>query len=358
VAFQAYCLERIGVTVNRVCLMRIENRYVLEGEIDPRGLFHVEDVTEEIDGKVETVPGAVERMLRAIGRPNPDIPIGAHCDKPYKCNLRYLCWDFLPRHSVTELRRGKRKAFQFISEGIYDVVDAPAERLTDRQLIQQNVVTNGQPYIEPVRIHEWLAELEFPLYCFDFETIFPALPIFNGTRPYQHVPFQFSLHVLRDWGATPEHHEFLASDAADPRPALVVGLRAIGPTGNIVAYNMGFERRRIHELTLDFPQHGEFLEGLVERFRDLATPFEQFWYYHPDQNGSCSLKSVLPVLTGKTYDELQIGRGDDAAREFLRVVHGDASTTEREGVLASLREYCKQDTKALVEILHALRGMI
>lgn len=358
VTFQANCLERAGVAVKRVCVMHIDNTYVRRGDIDPSGLFHVEDVTAKIHGKTDAVPGTVERLLRVAAGPNPDVPIGPHCTNPYDCGLRYLCWDFLPEHPVTELTRGKRKAFEFISQGICRLTEAPENRLTERQLLQQKAVASGQPHIDPDEIRGWLTEFEFPIYCLDFETMNPAIPLFDGTRPYQQVPFQFSLHVLQDWNATPEHHEFLAADAADPRPALIDHLRALGPTGTLLAYNMKFERRVIRRLASNFPQHREFLEGLLDRFRDLATPFRRFWYHHPDQKGRYSLKAVLPVLTGTTYDDLAIGAGDEAAREFLRVIHGDAPAPEKADVLAGLREYCKQDTMAMVHLLHSLRGMV
>jgi hypothetical protein len=355
-AFQASCLGRAGLRLERLSLMHVDNSYVREGEIDPNGLLRVEDVTADVVHRIDKVPGRIRQLLSVVEGPVPNTPIGQQCSKPYECSLKQLCWDFLPAHPVTEmyLCRGN-KAFDMISQGVCRLADAPQKRLTERQLIQQRVVTSGQPHVDPGSIRAWLDELEFPLYCLDFETIYPAVPLFDGTRPYQQIPFQFSLHVLEAWDSEPKHFEFLATDQEDPRRPLIDGLRTIGSMGTILAYNIGFEIRRIRELALSLPECRELLEGLIGRFRDLATPFQRFWYYHPDQKGSCSLKAILPVLTGESYDNLPIGDGGSAAREFLRVIHKDPTAVDREGVLKHLREYCCQDTRVMVDILNVLR---
>jgi len=185
-----------------------------------------------------------------------------------------------------------------------------------------------------------------------------AAPLFEGPRPYQHVPFQFSRHVLEHEGATPRHVEFLADTPGDPRLALIEALRAIGPDGAILAYNKGYEQRILRELAAAFPEHASYLGSLIDRFRDLMTPFASFWYHHPRQDGSCSLKKVLPVLTDTSYADLEIADGQAAAREYIRVMYGEVADGERERVLAALRIYCRQDTQALVDLLAALRSLV
>lgn len=358
VAFQAHCLGRAGVSLNRLHLMHLDNRYVKQGEIDPGGLLHAEDVTSGAGEKKPEVARTVEGLLGAIAGPEPEVPIGPHCNAPYGCDLQYICWSFLPEHNVTQLyRAGARKKFELISRGVTALTDAPTGKLTDRQRIQQRAVENGRPYVEANSIRAWLSGLRFPLYCLDFETMAPAIPLVDGTRPYQQVPFQFSLHVLDAFDSTPRHHEYLAAQPADPRPGLIEALRVIGPKGTVLAYNVGFERGVINRLAEDFPGHRAFLEDLSARLKDLMTPFSSFWCYHPDQKGSCSLKEVLPAFTGKSYEDMAIHDGSQAAREFQRAVFGGAPAAQREKVLKDLRAYCEQDTIAMLDILEALRRM-
>ncbi|MFH1844078.1 MAG: DUF2779 domain-containing protein, partial [bacterium] len=154
---------------------------------------------------------------------------------------------------------------------------------------------------------------------------------------------------------------FLAEAATDPRPALVEALKAIEPViqqGTVLAYNMVFEQRILRELAEAFPTHGAFLADLDGRFMDLMMPFSKFWYYTAAQHGSCSLKYVLPALTGKTYEGMAISDGGEAMREYQRVVHGEVDEEEKEDVLADLLIYCGQDTLALVDIIRALRKLV
>jgi hypothetical protein len=359
VAFQAHCLERSGIKLNRLYLMHVDNRFVRDGDIDPDALLHAEDVTTEARSILPEVPDAAEELLGVIDGAKPDIPIGPNCTAPYGCDLKAHCWSFLPDHDVTELYKARtRTKFDLIDDGILALADVPAERLNDKHRIQQDAVVTGEPHVEPDPIRDWLSRLTFPLYCLDFETMNPAVPLVDGTRPYQQVPFQFSLHVLDAFDSEPMHFEYLATNPGDPRPDLIEGLREIGPEGTILAYYMGFERGVLNDLGNSFPEHREFLADLAARLDDLLIPFRSFWYYHPDQRGSCSLKAVLPALTGKSYEGLAIQDGKQAAREFQHAVYGDATDEEREQTLADLSTYCRQDTEAMVDILDALRALV
>ena len=359
VAFQAHVIERAGAKLASLFLVHIDNTYVRRGDIDPQGLFHIKDITSLARDLQLDIESRIASMKQVIAGGCPGVEIGEHCFSPYDCDLWDRCSAHLPEHHVLQFYRiQKRKAFEWIRQGWTDQREVPVSELSPAQAIQQKVLSTGRPHIESERIQTWLNELEYPLYCLDFETMNPAVPLIEGTRPYQQIPFQFSLHILEKEDAAPQHVEFLAEDPEDPRPALIEALRAIGPSGTILAYNMGFERRILRELSDDFSTHKAFLADLDGRFQDLITPFRSFTYYHAEQKGSCSLKSVLPVLTGSSYDGMEISEGGQAMREYTRVVYGNASAEEKDSVLNALRSYCQQDTKALLDILDVLRTLL
>jgi hypothetical protein len=358
VAFQARLAELSGVKLDRLFLMHIDKSYVRDGEIESNGLFHAEDVTTRARDHQPGVSAQVKKMRNVITDSCPDIGIGNHCSSPYECDLWEACSAFLPKDSVLEIYWFKKKAFRFIDRGITSIVDVPTAELGTKQQIQQRAVSTGQPHIEPEPIRKWLCGLEYPLYCFDFETMMPAVPLIDGTKPYRQIPFQFSLHIVKNEGAEAEHVEFLAESPSDPRPSLIEALRAIGPTGTILAYNMSFEQMILRQLADDFPEHKAFLMGLEGRFQDLIIPFREFWYYSPDQKGSCSLKYVLPAMTGISYEGMEIADGSQAMHEFKRVVFEKVEQKEKARVLEGLRVYCKQDTQALLDILNGLRAMV
>jgi hypothetical protein len=169
------------------------------------------------------------------------------------------------------------------------------------------------------------------------------------------VPFQYSLHIVRQPGADPEHHSFLADGKEDPRPKFMQNLREILPTtGSVVAYNAGFETGRLKECCELLPEYKPWLRKVTPRIVDLLLPFRGFRYHHPDQNGSNSMKAVLPALTGKGYEKLAIQEGNTAGREFLRVTFGDVTAAERRRVRQDLEEYCGLDTRGMVQIVDQL----
>jgi len=350
VAFQRYVLEGNGVRVRSCHLLHINNEYVRHGDIDPHELFTTEDITEAVGQRSPLVPEKVADMWTVINGERPRVAIGPHCNEPYACPLLATCWD-LPAHNVTELYRMGKKAFPLLDEGYERIVDVPAEKLTEKQRIQQATVASGKRHLDVVQIKEWLSRMEYPLYHLDFETANPAIPLFDGTKPYQQVPFQFSLHIQQKDGSV-EHIGFLWTELSDPRPALIEALKVIKEKGTILAFNMGFEKGRIREMAEAFPEEKEFLSALVDRFDDLIIPFRNFWIYDTAQHGSCSIKAVLPALTTTSYDGLAINKGDQASREWLRAVKGAA---DKEEVFEALRTYCKQDTEAMVEVLEKLR---
>ena len=190
------------------------------------------------------------------------------------------------------------------------------------------------------------------------------MPAFPGTRPYQQLPFQFSLHVVERPGAAPKAHAFLArSDRQfagdDPRPAFLDALRAVvGPEGSIVAFNATFEEKRIAEAAAAVPAHASWAGQLAPRFVDLLAPFRSFDYYHPRQLGSASLKAVLPILGQRGYGELEIQEGSFAAREFLRASLPGTAPEERERIRRALLAYCARDTEGMIEVVGALERLV
>ena len=290
------------------------------------------------------------------------------------------CWSFLPEASVFTLYRGGQKAFSLLKRGIQKLADIPSDvTLTDNQAIQRAVLLAGQPHIDRPALAAFLGQLEYPVSYLDFETIGTAIPLFVGVSPYQQVPFQYSLHIVRSpiaksrFDAGPgsgaksrfdaksriDHRQFLAEGRGDPRPEFMRQLRETLPaTGSVVAYNAGFETSRLTECCDLLPEYKPWLRKVTPRIVDLLLPFRGFRYHHPAQNGSNSMKAVLPALTGKGYEYLTIQEGNAASREFLRVTFGDVPAAERRRVRKALEEYCALDTFGMVQIVERLKELI
>lgn len=360
VAFQKYCCEQAGLEINNCYLMHINNQYVRHGDIDPQGLFETEDITGRVSELYGRVPENVEALFGVIrSQTCPEVNIGVHCSSPYDCPVEG-CRDFLPESNVLELHRGGRTSYELLDEGILAIGEIPDEyALSERQEIQRDCVTTGQPCIDSEHLQEFLDSLVYPLYYLDFETFAPAIPRFEGTHPYQNIVFQFSLHVVREEGAEAEHYSHLARGTDDPRHGVLVALsELLGDSGTIIVYNQSFEKSVLNGLAEAWPEYAERVAGVLERFVDLYQPFRKFWYYHPAQKGSASLKAVLPALTGNGYGELNIAGGEMASIEYQRVTYGDVPEEERHRIYADLETYCGLDTEGMVWIVEALRNAV
>ena len=360
VSFQKFCCEKAGLKIRTCNLGFINNQYVKNGEIDSKELFILEDISAQVEEVSEDIEEQVSDLLEVISnKACPEMTIGQHCLSPYECPLREECWGFLPENSIFDLRGGKTKQFSLYEQGILSIKDIPDDiPLSRQQQIQKECVMTGNVHVEKGEIRQFLSKLKYPLYYLDFETFGPAIPIYDGTRPYQNIPFQFSLHVVESEGCEPVHHSFLAQGTEDPRPQILRELqRLLGSEGSIIAYNAGFEESVLKELAEAFPEYTDWLEGILTRMVDLLYLFTNFHYYNASQKDTASLKRVLPAVTGKGYEEMGIGAGMDASIAFARIVCGDASQEEISQIRADLLKYCKLDTEGMTWVVDKLREL-
>jgi hypothetical protein len=360
VSFQKYCCEKYGLKIRNCFLMHINNEYIRQSEIDPEGLLTSTDITVEVDEVTNGIKKQIDNMYKIIvSEKCPDVTIGNQCNSPYECPL-IECWDFLPETNVFDLYGSKKNAFELFEQGIYSFKDIPDDFiLNGKQKIQKDCEISGKPHIDKAAIKQFLNTMQYPLYYMDFETFSSAIPPFDGTRPYQQIPFQFSLHVVEKENATAKHYSFLADGTNDPRHEFIDSLKnVLGNSGSIVVYNQGFEKGVLRALANVFPEHDEWVESLNGRIIDLLAPFRSFNYYDTKQKGSASIKNVLPVLTGKGYEGLNISDGMNASLAFLDVISNNVSEDEKMKIIDDLEKYCALDTEGMIWIVDKLKELI
>ncbi|MDA0771100.1 MAG: DUF2779 domain-containing protein [Chloroflexi bacterium] len=359
-AIQLHVLEGAGVSIRNVFLLHIDNSYVYDGgSYDLDKLFHLEDITEKTRENLSSIPRSLSDMWETLEDDEaPEVEIGSHCSKPYTCAFYSYCRRGAPEHHIEQLPRASAKLLKKLrADGIHDIREIPTEfeSLSDNQQRVRDSVVTGQPHVGP-ELSNALDQATFPLSFLDFETFNPVLPAYPGTRPYQIIPFQWSLHRL-DAAGNLSHTEFLQEGHEDPREMVATSLLdAIGPDGSIVVYS-SYERTTIRRLAEEFPQFEEPLLALCDRIFDLYTVVTKY-YYHPEFHGSYSLKSVMPTLVpGLTYNELEIQGGSNASVAFAQMIAPDTPEHERRKIRSALLDYCRLDTQAMVEVLKALRSV-
>ncbi len=361
IAIQTRVVEGAGVRIRHAYLMRIDNAYVYRGgNHDPHGLFSLTDVTDRVR---EYISGEMSNALAGMWESleteeAPDIETGRQCTIPYVCPFFGHCHRDESAHPIRTLPGLRQQGYERLKPaGITDIGAVPPDfaGLTALQCRARDSVVTGQPFVGS-GLGARLGDILFPASFLDFETISPAIPIFPGARPYQTIPFQWSLHTRdRDGGLT--HSEFLDDGSGDPRERLITGLLATLPgDGSIVAYS-GYEVTVLKGLARDFPQHqGQLLE-LCDRVTDLLRLIRSD-YYHPEFHGSFSIKSVLLALVpGLAYDDLAIPDGLAAATSYARLITGAASSSEVAGIREALLSCCERDTEAMVRVFEALLAL-
>jgi hypothetical protein len=243
--------------------------------------------------------------------------------------------------------------------GVNSIRDIPDDfPLNNRQRHAATCVQKGEAWFSPELGNE-LATLKYPLYFMDFETVNPAIPRFAGMCPFQHIPFEFSVHLQKEFGAIPEHQQFLANDAGDPRLEFITSLlAALGNGGSIVVYNQQFESERLSELAAWLPEFSGRIRKIQRRLWDLL-PVIRNNVYHPKFAGSFSLKSVLPALFPEmSYEGMAVANGREAGLAWESLVHGEVDRAGREHTRRALLDYCGQDTLSMVRLVEEIRSIV
>ncbi|MDX5426510.1 MAG: DUF2779 domain-containing protein [Bacteroidota bacterium] len=361
-AFQLFISEQLGLEIKKVSILHINNQYVRQGPIDVFELGSISDVTTQVRDLQADIAREVRGLEDLVHREmEPEVLIGPHCDSPYTCGFKSWCWKDVPTPSVFDLFPAK-KAHDLYSRGFITPEEVPNnEPLTDREQRRMKSVLEGKELFDTKAVQGFLQELKFPFHYLDFETFMPTIPEFNGTRPYQQIPFQYSLHIQESPDSPIQHKEFLAAaDGSDPRPGFLSQLlNDLGQTGSIITYNQTFELTRLRELAVDFPKFEDQIDQIMGRVVDLLKPFAAVDVYHPDMMGSASIKSVLPALVPDlSYSDLEIANGQDAMNTFQEMLNGMWIGDELDQKRKELLEYCKLDTLAMVRLVEYLREKV
>ena len=321
-AFQTAVLEGTGLKVRNIFVIHVNNQYVRHGAIEAEKITHIEDITEKVRKRSEATAKYMPLAVATAQQKN------------------------MPDPSPNLAKLGSKKDWLKVYEAI--VPQKPKQYPAD-------IV----PTIQRDEIKNFLNNLKYPLYFLDYETLMSLVPYFDGHRPYQQVPFQYSLHILKSPDAELEWREYLHKDNSDPARQLTEQLiKDIGDSGTVLVWYEGFEKARNSELGDMLPEYKEMMEAINDRIIDLMIPFKNKWYDDPRFEGSASIKQVLPVLCPElSYKDLGIQEGGSAQRLWMEAVLDDKRADQKEQILSDLIEYCKLDTLAMVEIFRKLRDL-
>lgn len=353
-AVQAWVLEQAGVLVSRVEIAHIHNQFVYPGNGDYRGLLTYTDISGEVRSLQADVPTWVDQARETLTwESEPDIAPGKQCADPFECSFLSYCNPTacmpVPTHSVRVLPYGGKFVTSLLEQGREDLRQLREDELEkgSHRRIWRTLQT-GKAELDP-GAGEAIRKLGWPRYYMDFETINPAVPVWAGTRPYQQGPFQWSCHVETKGGMS--HAAFLAKEGADPRREFIETLLAVlGDTGAVLVYSAPFERARLEELAVIYPDLSKSINKVIKRIFDLL-PLSRAHYYHPDMRGSWSIKDLLPTIAPElAYDGMTVAHGGAAQEAYTEMVAPETSPERKTELRQALLDYCERDTLAMVRI--------
>lgn len=366
IAYQKYVLEHCGIKVTKTFLVTINGNYVRLGDIDINGLFKITDCSDEVMEAQKDVAINLANAEKIIAnKTEPCVNLSKACFEPYPCAFWQYCSNNLPKPSVFDLYRlsaTKKVAF-------YNECKVEYNALHDNSDINKNVIRrlqmqaekNNSPHIDKPGIRKFLSQLTYPLYFLDFETEQYIIPPFDDAKPFQQIPFQYSLHYIESCGGELKHKEFLGVSGEDSRRIIAEKLITdIPENACVLAYSKGFECGRIKELAELFPNLAKPLIKINRNIIDLLDVFTNGYLYLKEMQGSLSIKSVLPAMfpndPALNYDNLEnVHNGSQAMNVFKTIK--DISPKEQAKLRQNLLDYCKLDTLAMVKIWQELEKL-
>lgn len=370
---QTLIMQESGLPLSKIKIGHINSNFVYQGDLNYDGLIVEVDCTDAVLEQTGQAREWIKELLPyAIkGSPAPNVHMGDWCDKPYVCQYKERCTDlFSVRVGVPiEIipRIGKKLANEWNAKDIYDLRHLPRDALKNvvHQQIQEAHINNktwlSLELLHKVRSYGW------PRYFMDFETVQQGVPLISGTKPYQAIPFQWSVHV---WNSPDEvlkledgksFLEFLGPNMFHNFLESLISV--LGKEGPIFVHNKPTERG-----VLEYLAAREDCQDLVEQIAPIIARLEDTLelvrggFYDPamglDVRGSLySIKNIVKAIpTSVNYKEegSEVGSGTDA--QIAWYVCTDPKTTEQEKKRweKSLIEYCAKDTLAVVDLLKHL----
>lgn len=358
IGIQVWVLQKLNIPLHRISLMHLNSEC---RNPDLSNLFAYEDYSHEIKPVLASIEEEIVKLNSVISQSKePPISIGPYCEKPRDCPFKSYCWKEVPKPSLFNIPRCSKK-WELFAKGAVSIdvlsVDDFSTLSQKRAFIS---FRDNSRYFDKEKIRQLLSAWNYPISFLDFESIDYPIPRFENTKPFQHLPFQFSCHSKTSEESPYTHVEYLYESEGDPRPSFIEELiQTVPGRGSVVVYHASYESTRLKELAADFPEHEEKLNSIKNRLVDLEVIIKE-GIYSPEFMGSFSIKKTAPAILGQdaSYEDLEIGDGVQVTLSFKQLINCPSESLERESLKKSMLEYCKQDTLVMVKLYEWLQREI
>lgn len=359
VSIQYHVIQNCGIELQDIFVVHINGDYVLKNDqLDLNDLFKIVSIKDQVNDLQPEIEASIQRARSVLSLESvPEVETGAHCFKPYPCDYLGTCWKGKEKNPIFSLSGASLvDKVQWVKSGISNFSDLPTEFLSSSRMKAQMEANKTQSsYIQKEEFLHFMDGIQYPLFFFDIEAYQPAIPVFNGTTPFQAIPFLFSLHYKASKDAPLEAYEYITYPGEDGREKFLKEfIRFTNHPGQILVFNTLLEKGILYQLGKLYPAYAKEVKDRMHRMVDLEMPFKKDWFYHHNMQGGYSMKSILPALVeNMSYNNMNVKDGVDAMVIYQQLIF-ETDENKKTKVLNDLISYCRMDTLGLVYVYEEL----
>lgn len=379
--YQCWILEKLNYKIANAYIIHLDENYLRQDKLEPGKLFTVEncfnidlvkkhDIEEDLISIFNYFHNSFDEMKQVLLNPvcwKQKTRFCSHIIRKIKSK-----YNWLNLYRLTRVDKAKLYIDNQGEEIDLEKIKIQDFNLTANQIRSIKVIQNLEDIIKDENVViEQLKKYHFPIYFYDFETTAFAIPQFDNTSPWLHIPFQYSIHVVSNedydfkTNKNIRHLDYLTQNRADPRQAFLkqflIDMSCLGK-GTYVAYNASFERNILKKLMANMTlsqAETEQITEIMDKTQDIKDFFKDFNIYHKDFFGSLSIKKTLPAFIPKfNYDNLKIQKGDQASAIYFNYIYKFMNQKEWNDIRNHLQQYCGLDSLAMFLLYDKIKSLV
>lgn len=353
---QYYVVKNCLSNLKDFFIVTINDAYVFDGVLKVKELFRRRSILKDAVRNYEYMRS---RLLEAneVLEQNmiPNIDIGKQCFVPYNCDFFGTCWrDKIGEESIFSLGKvNKDDVFEWHQRGIKNINEIPVTSDMPKHLqIQIETVKSKQAHFNKEGIRAVLAQVNEPYAALDMEIWGQPVPEIIGTKPFQKIPFLYTLVSSKG-----EHAFFFDHQQDDRRGFALSLIEQTKAFVSLLVYDKSLENLVIKELAELFTDLSSDLKKVAAKMVDISDIIHHHFYFHYNFKGNYSLKAVsAAVLHEDPFEHEQISSGLEAMNLFVAYRLHD-NIIEKQKMKDDLIDYCLADSRATLLITEKFKEL-
>ncbi|MEO8147055.1 MAG: DUF2779 domain-containing protein [Bacteroidia bacterium] len=289
-------------------LVYVNKNYVLQGALDVRRFFLFREMKTFCEEQTDFVKSRlIKAKLTLDNGKIPAIETGEHCFNPYPCDYQGTCF--------------------------------------------KNVSKISTLHLNETEINSVLQNHQEKIYVLEFLKSRPAVPMFDGTQPYQNLLFQFSIVdvAVIDNKIT----QFISEDNKNPNSVFIEQLikQTIEP-GIILVNDYESKCFALQDVADHYPEYAASLIIIKQRLKSIAD------FFIKDDNSSPTLNEINAYLKLNPFMQKGFVKNKTeatAAFEEMQMANDLFKNMELSEALTQFSKDCLND---MIEMINQLRRFI